>query len=79
MIFTINVCVCGLDPVFQYRHYGSRKIGLKMINKIKLLAATAVLSLLSACGGGGGGGTTAMVLTLYSSTAGMFKLPIVSP
>jgi hypothetical protein len=31
-----------------------------MINKIKLLTATAVLSLLSACGGGGGGsgGTT---------------------
>ena len=54
MIFTINVCVCGLDPVIQYRHYGRRKIGLKMINKIKFLTATAVLSLLSACGGGGG-------------------------
>jgi hypothetical protein len=58
MIFTINVCVCGLDPVDQYRHYGSRKIGLKMITKIKLLTATAVLSLLSACGGGGGGGSS---------------------
>lgn len=30
-----------------------------MINKIKLLTATAILSLLSACGGGGGGGSTA--------------------
>ena len=27
-----------------------------MINKIKLLTATSVLSLLSACGGGGSGG-----------------------
>jgi hypothetical protein len=37
------------------RHYGNRKIGLKMTNKLKLLTATAVFSLLSACGGGGGG------------------------
>jgi hypothetical protein len=37
------------------RNNGSRKIGLTMINKIKLLAATAVFSLLSACGGGGEG------------------------
>ena len=28
-----------------------------MITKIKLLTATAVLSILSACGGGGGGST----------------------
>ena len=53
MIFTINVCVCSLDPVIQYLHYGSRKIGLKMINKIKLLTATSVLAFLTACGGGG--------------------------
>jgi hypothetical protein len=37
------------------RNNNKSKIGLKMINKIKLLTATAVLLLLSACGGGGGG------------------------
>ena len=50
--------------------------GLKMINKFKLLTATAVLSLLSACGGGGGGGTAAPVassesfplMTVYRNT-----------
>jgi hypothetical protein len=36
------------------RCYGSRESGLKMNNKIKLLIATAMLFLLSACGGGGG-------------------------
>ena len=30
-----------------------------MINKFKLLTATALFSLLSACGGGGGGGGSA--------------------
>jgi len=37
-----------------------------MINKFKLLTATALLSLLSACGGGGGGGTAAPVASTES-------------
>ena len=37
-----------------------------MINKIKLLTATAFLSLLSACGGGGDGGTPSPVSTPLS-------------
>jgi hypothetical protein len=35
------------------RHYGSRKIGLKSLIKIKLATASSALALLSACGGGG--------------------------
>jgi hypothetical protein len=40
-----------------------------MITKIKLLTATAVVSLLSACGGGGGGG----------GSAGPTPIPVVDP
>jgi hypothetical protein len=50
------------------RHNGSRKIGLKMINKIKLLTATAVLALLSACGGGGDSGSSS-ASNLYGAIA----------
>lgn len=35
------------------RNDDSRKIGLKMINKIKLFVAIAIFALLSSCGGGG--------------------------
>ena len=48
------------------RHHGSSNIVLKMINKIKLVTATAVLALLTACGGGGGGGTAAPVASTES-------------
>ena len=40
-----------------------------MINKIKLLTATAVLSLLSACGGGGGGDISSPPPTLNLQSA----------
>ena len=40
------------------RKNGSRKACLKMNIKIKLLTASAFLTLLTACGGGGGGGSS---------------------
>ena len=41
-----------------------------MINKIKLLTATAVLSLFSACGGGGGGGSAIVDNSEYKKSVG---------